>query len=112
MAHQADASQIAPQSLDDAVERLRTALRLALDGRTADDFAARTLTKAGRPARALGDILQRIAKGEGSTPLDFLRDHPLTDERRARLENESAQANGEALMPAGDWLALRAICNR
>lgn len=78
----------------------------------ADDFAARTLTKAGRPARALGDILQRIAKGEGSTPLDFLRDHPLTDERRARLENESAQANGEALMPAGDWLALRAICNR
>ncbi len=41
MAHQADASRTAPQALDDAVERLRTALRLALDGRTADDFAAR-----------------------------------------------------------------------
>lgn len=78
----------------------------------ADDFAAQTLSKAGRPARALGDILQRIAKGEGSTPLDFLRDHPLTDERRARLENESAQAIGEPLMSAGDWLALRAICSR
>jgi Zn-dependent protease with chaperone function len=78
----------------------------------ADDFAAQALTRAGRPARALGDILQRIARGEGTTPLDFLRDHPLTDERRARLENESAQATGEALLSAGDWLALRAICGR
>ncbi|MCO5177289.1 MAG: WD40 repeat domain-containing protein [Thermomicrobiales bacterium] len=41
MAHQADASQIAPPSPDDAVERLRTALRLAFDGPTADGFAAR-----------------------------------------------------------------------
>lgn len=41
MAHQADAPQIATPSLDDAVERMRTALRLAFDGPTADDFAAR-----------------------------------------------------------------------
>ena len=78
----------------------------------ADDFAARVMNKAGRPARALGDILKRIAADERSTPLDFLRDHPLTNERQDRLENESTKASGEPLMSAGDWLALRAICNR
>lgn len=77
----------------------------------ADDFAAATLRKAGRPTRALGDILQRIAKDEGSSPLDFLRDHPVTDARRARLENEPAAASGEPLLSAGEWLALRAICS-
>ena len=80
--------------------------------READDFAAATLTRAGRPARALGDILARIAQAEGATPLDFLRDHPLTRDRRDRLESETAAANGEPLMSAGEWLALRAICAR
>ncbi|MFT4099018.1 MAG: M48 family metallopeptidase [Rhodoblastus sp.] len=80
--------------------------------READDFAAATLTKAGRPARALGDILKRIAQEEGATPLDFLRDHPLTRDRQDRLERETAEANGEPLTLAGDWLALRAICAR
>ncbi|MCC2102163.1 MAG: M48 family metallopeptidase [Hyphomicrobiales bacterium] len=78
----------------------------------ADDFAARVLNEAGRPARALGDILKRIAADERSSPLDFLRDHPLTNARQDRLENESTQATGAPLMSAGDWLALRAICNR
>ena len=78
----------------------------------ADDFAAAVLTKAGRPARALGDILKRIEAQEGSTPLDFLRDHPLTRDRQDRLENETTQATGEPLLSAGDWLALRAICSR
>jgi len=57
-------------------------------------------------------VLKRIAKDEGSTPLDFLRDHPFTRDRQDRLENETAQTNGEPLLPAGDWLALRAICSR
>lgn len=80
--------------------------------READDFAAAALTRAGRPARALGDILKRIAQEEGATPLDFLRDHPLTRDRQERLESETTEANGEPLMSAGDWLALRAICAR
>lgn len=80
--------------------------------RQADDFAAGVLNRAGRPARALGDILKRIAADERSSPLDFLRDHPLTNDRQDRLENETTQATGEPLMSAGDWLALRAICSR
>jgi len=78
----------------------------------ADDFAAGVMTKAGRPARALGDVLKRIADDERSSPLDFLRDHPLTNARQDRLENETTQTNGEPLLSAGDWLALRAICHR
>lgn len=96
---------------------IATAARVSLSAahsrdaeRQADDFAAATLTRAGRPARALGDILKRIEMFEGATPLDFLRDHPLTRERQDRLENETARASGAELMSAGDWLALRAIC--
>jgi predicted Zn-dependent protease len=76
----------------------------------ADDFANATLLRAGRPARPLGELLTRISKGEKKTPLDFLRDHPLSSERLSRIAAASHEASAAPLLNENEWRALKAIC--
>ena len=76
----------------------------------ADDFAIQTLGKAGRPAKPLGELLMRISKGETSSPLDFLRDHPLSGDRLARIAAASQDAGAAPLLTDDEWNALKRIC--
>jgi hypothetical protein len=77
----------------------------------ADRFGAELLTRLGRPARPLGELLTRISGAE-TAALGLLQDHPLTTERLAALAAADAGERGPPLLDAKQWGALKAICDR
>lgn len=77
----------------------------------ADDYAARAMRAAGRSARPLGEFLKRTAQGEARTPLDFLRDHPSSDDRLARIAREPGDTTAPPLLTDEEWEALKGVCS-
>ncbi len=76
----------------------------------ADDFSISTLGALGRPATPLGELLTRMSKDEKSSPLDILRDHPLSSRRLARISAGSRPASAAPLLSDAEWQALKQIC--
>lgn len=76
----------------------------------ADDFSISTLNAIGRPAKPLGELLSRISKDEKSSPLDILRDHPLSSQRLARISAGSREAIAAPLLSEEEWTALKQFC--
>lgn len=84
--------------------------------RAADDYAVATMEAAGGDGTALATILERIAKDDavdgGKRNLSsFMRSHPFTTERAARIR---ALANpafvGRSILGEEDWAVLKRIC--
>ena len=65
----------------------------------------------GRPTRPMGELLFRITGKEGDKGLSFLANHPLTEDRLARMSKEDAAPSGAPLLTAAEWASLKAICN-
>ncbi|MBY6241361.1 M48 family metallopeptidase [Methylosinus sp. Sm6] len=76
----------------------------------ADRYAGELLTRLGRPARPLGELLTRISSSE-TAALGLLQDHPLTGQRLAALAAADAGEQGPPLLDAEQWAALKAICD-
>ena len=75
----------------------------------ADAFAAQIMIKLGRPAKPMGELLQRIT-GEEEGTLTILSDHPLSKERLEKLAAADKGATSPALLSEAEWKALKAIC--
>ncbi len=82
----------------------------------ADAFAAQILAKLGRPAKPMGELLERITGPEEDGVLTILHDHPLSKERLDYLaaQDQGAQdqgATGPELLTDDECKALKAICD-
>jgi Zn-dependent protease with chaperone function len=81
------------------------------DAEAAADFYAQNLMqKLGRPPKALGTLLLRIAGSDKANPLAIFANHPLTADRIAALAESPETPEGPPLLSAGEWLELKAIC--
>jgi predicted Zn-dependent protease len=78
--------------------------------RAADGFAADRMVELGRPPRALGDFLKRVANDSAVKGISIVLSHPLTDERLAQLSKMQAATTGAPLLGDAEWQALRSIC--
>lgn len=76
----------------------------------ADAFAAQTLARLGRPATPMGELLVRITGENDGGPLSILQDHPLSEDRLARLAKASTGETAPPLLSAEEWKALKTIC--
>ena len=76
----------------------------------ADAFAAQTLAKLGRPAKPLGELLERVTGPEEDGAFTILHDHPLSKERLASLAAAGGRATGLPLLTDEEWRALKSIC--
>lgn len=77
----------------------------------ADDFAAQTLARLGRPAKPMGELLLRITGKEKDDMFTVLHDHPMSEDRLARLAAADKGASDPPLLSDEEWRALKAICD-
>ena len=86
--------------------------------RTADDYAVTMMEAAGGDAFALATMLERIAKdgakdGSKRNLTNFLRSHPFTAERAARIRALASPGSaGRRILPDEDWAVLKRICTK
>ncbi|MCX7900473.1 MAG: M48 family metallopeptidase, partial [Methylocystis sp.] len=78
----------------------------------ADDFAKETMARLGRPAKPMGELLVRIT-GEEKTDglMTILRDHPVSEDRLARLAKADKGATRPPVLTDEEWRALKGICD-
>lgn len=78
---------------------------------SADSFAISTMHRLGRSPRGMGELMFRITGSQKKDKLSILASHPMTDDRLNRMRAEDGPANGEPLLTASQWAALKAICD-
>jgi Zn-dependent protease with chaperone function len=76
----------------------------------ADDFAIDVMHRLGRPTKPMGELIFRVTGSQADHGLSILSNHPLTEDRLKRLENEDRPASGLPLLSDQEWTALKAIC--
>ena len=76
----------------------------------ADAFAIDLMHKLGRSPKGLGELLFRVTGKEGDRNLSILANHPLTEDRLARMRAEDRPPSGPPLLTDGEWLALKTAC--
>lgn len=77
----------------------------------ADDFAALTLTRLGRPTRPMGELLLRVTGAEKDGLFTILHDHPLSEDRLAKLAASDAGATAAPILTDAEWTTLKTICD-
>jgi predicted Zn-dependent protease len=84
--------------------------------RAADLQALAILKDTGVSPEGFAGFFKRIAESDGGTgfgadvgKIEFLRTHPLTEERRRLVESQAPYPSTPS-MTAEDWAALRAVC--
>jgi Zn-dependent protease with chaperone function len=76
----------------------------------ADRFAIDIMTKAGGDVKALGRFLARVAKVPGEKQMELLLSHPVTDDRITEINSRAPAWQGQAILTADEWSALKAAC--
>jgi Zn-dependent protease with chaperone function len=76
----------------------------------ADDFSISVMHRLGRPTKPMGELIFRITGNQADSPLSFLANHPLTEDRLKHLSDEDRPASGPPLLTDKEWTALKAIC--
>jgi Zn-dependent protease with chaperone function len=79
--------------------------------RNADTFSIDVMHELGRSPKAMGELLFRVTGKEVDKPLSILANHPLTEDRLARMTSEDRPVTGPPLLSAEEWASLKAICN-
>lgn len=77
----------------------------------ADDFSILVMHRLGRPTKPMGDLIFRITGNQADKTLSILSNHPLTEERLKRINEEDRPASGPPLLTPSEWASLKAICN-
>ncbi|MCP1560389.1 UNVERIFIED_ORG: Zn-dependent protease with chaperone function [Methylobacterium sp. SuP10 SLI 274] len=81
--------------------------------RTADAYAVAAVKRAGGDAAALAAILERITDADDEKPdaTSFLRSHPVTAERAARIRSLAGEKSaGPGILSEAEWQSLQGIC--
>lgn len=81
--------------------------------RAADAFAVAAVGRAGGDGRALAAILERITDADDEKPgaTSFLRSHPFTAERAARIRALAGdKLAGPGILSEAEWQVLKKIC--
>lgn len=76
----------------------------------ADTFSIDVMHRLGRSPKKMGELLFRITGKEGGTGISFLANHPLTEDRLARMTKEDRPVSGPPLLSPQEWTAMKAIC--
>ena len=76
----------------------------------ADTFSIQVMHKLGRPTKAMGELLFRITGNEADKGSSILANHPLTEDRLARMTKEDQPPSGPPLLTEAEWASLKAIC--
>ena len=81
--------------------------------READAGGLEMLRRANISPDGMIEIMKRFSnmEGGGLGVFQILSTHPDSDERAEALKAQAAGAKGGPAMPAGDWEALRKICD-
>ena len=77
----------------------------------ADTFAIDAMHRLGRSPKPMGELMFRVTGKEGDRTLSILSNHPLTEDRLARMSNEDRPPSGPPLLTAVEWASLKAICS-
>jgi Zn-dependent protease with chaperone function len=77
----------------------------------ADTFSIDVMHKLGLPTKAMGELLFRVTGNEADRGSSILANHPLTEDRLARMSSEDRPPTGPPLLTAAEWASLRAICS-
>jgi Zn-dependent protease with chaperone function len=77
----------------------------------ADTFSIDVMHKLGRPTKAMGELLFRVTGNEADKGTSILANHPLTEDRLARMTKEDRPPSGPPLLSADEWASLKAICS-
>jgi Zn-dependent protease with chaperone function len=77
----------------------------------ADTFAIDVMHRIGRSPKPMGELTFRVTGKEGDRSLSILANHPLTEDRLARMSKEDQPPSSSPLLTAGEWASLKAICS-
>jgi Zn-dependent protease with chaperone function len=77
----------------------------------ADTVSIEVMHKLGRPTKAMGELLFRVTGKEADKGSSILANHPLTEDRLARMSSEDLPPTGPPLLTAAEWTSLKAICS-
>jgi hypothetical protein len=78
----------------------------------ADTFAIAAMHRLGRSPKPMGELMFRVTGKEAGSGLSILANHPLTEDRLARMSKEDAPPNGPPLLSPREWKSLKAICEQ
>lgn len=81
--------------------------------RAADAYAVAAVKRAGGDGAALAAILERITKADDEKPdaIAFLRSHPFTAERAARIRSLAGEKPaGSGILSEAEWQSVQGIC--
>ncbi|QIJ77661.1 M48 family metalloprotease [Methylobacterium sp. NI91] len=81
--------------------------------RAADAYAVAAVKRAGGDGAALAAILERITDADHEKPdaISFLRSHPFTAERAARIRSLAGEKPaGPGILSEAEWTSLQGIC--
>ena len=77
----------------------------------ADTFAIDAMRRLGRSPKPMGELMFRVTGKEGDKSLSVLSNHPLTEDRLARMSQEDRPPSGPPLLTPSEWASLKAICS-
>jgi predicted Zn-dependent protease len=77
----------------------------------ADTFAIDAMHRLGRSPKPMGELMFRVTGKEGDRSLSILSNHPLTEDRLARMSHEDRPPSGPPLLTPSEWASLKAICS-
>jgi Zn-dependent protease with chaperone function len=77
----------------------------------ADTFAIDAMHRLGRSPKPMGELLFRVTGKEGDRSLSILSNHPLTEDRLARMSREDRPPSSPPLLTPTEWASLKEICS-
>jgi Zn-dependent protease with chaperone function len=77
----------------------------------ADTFAIDAMHRLGRSPKPMGELMFRVTGKQGDRSLSILSNHPLTEDRLARMSHEDRPPSGPPLLTPSEWASLKAICS-
>jgi Zn-dependent protease with chaperone function len=77
----------------------------------ADTFSIDVMHRLGRSPRPMGELMFRVTGKQADNSLSILANHPLTEDRLARMSEEDRPPSGPPLLTATEWASLKAICS-
>lgn len=76
----------------------------------ADSFAIDMMQRLGRSPKPMGELMFRVTGKEDQGGLSYLANHPLTEDRLARMSSLDTPPSGPPLLTPREWSALKSIC--
>jgi hypothetical protein len=68
------------------------------------------MRRLGRSPKPMGELMFRVTGKEEMGGLSYLANHPLTEDRQARMSKLDAPPSGPPLLTPQEWSALKSIC--